>query len=176
MGPKDPLTLGSYFGLVLAYPLDFLAIYTRHLFNGLDIIYDTVYITDIYDRNLVLQILNYTLWFIALAFAARRASWKSLKWDSRLFIPVILSLSAIFSIPTMVEVRYMLPLHFMLYALMALWVLPDFVALERNRQVALIRSHILWYIAFLMVCFLLSANTYIGAGIRDVPCKAAIVS
>jgi hypothetical protein len=48
----------------------------------------------------------------------------------------------------------------MAYALVAFWILPDFLARDLSQKRGLVLQHLPWYAAFLVLCFMLSANTY----------------
>ena len=161
IGPDTPLKLGQYIELIGQYPLDFLSIYARHFFNGLDIRYDTVYISDIYIKKLLFRLTNYTIWFLVLVYLTRKAWERKISWsNSRFLLPVIFALPALLSVPTAVEVRYMLPLYFMAYALVAFWVLPQFFALDTTGKKKILFKYLLWYSCFIVLCFMLSSNTY----------------
>ncbi len=156
-----PSSLGEYFGLVLRYPLDFLGIYMRHLFNGLDLVYDTEYVPDLYQRSLMLSFANYSIWFLVIAYAASKMEFRNIV-ASRCLLPLIVALPAAAAIPTTIEVRYMLPLQLMAYALTAFWILPGFASLSGPEKWYVIRRYGVLYIAFLALCFMLSANAYMG--------------
>jgi len=161
IGPDIPLTLIEYGGLAIRYPLDFLILYARHFFNGLDIIYNTVYVPNIYAIAFIPRILNYTIWFMAIIFGASKVSSLRLRsLVSQLILPTIIALPAFLSIPVAMEVRFMLPLHFMAYILISFEVLPGFFALNPIRKKEMIFKNIFWYGGYLFLCFLLSANTY----------------
>jgi hypothetical protein len=159
--PDRPLTLTEYVGLLLKYPLDFISIYTRHLFNGLDIIYNTVYIEDVYQRSILLRLINYSLWFLVFVYISskRKAVGQHI---SQLFLPAIFALPSVLSIPTAIEIRFMLPIHLMAYALAAFWILPDFVERDFSEKRIIVFNYITWYFVFLLLCFMLSANTYMN--------------
>ncbi len=164
IGPDRTLTIMEYIKLVFDYLPDMISIYARHLFNGLDVVYNTVYVTDIFGRALVLRFVNYSIWFLVIIYIAHIM----LRLDKRKylgsasFLPVIFSLPSILSIPTAIEVRYMLPVHLMAYALVAFWVLPEFAVAGFVQKKNVILRHITWYILFVILCFMLSSNTYAG--------------
>ena len=161
IGPDFPLKLNEYLELISKYPLDFIVIYARHFFNGLDIVYDTVYVTDIYRRVFLFRLLNYTIWFLVLIYLTHIALGRKLSWlNSQFILPIIFILPAMISIPTAVEVRFMLPLYIMAYALVAFWVLPEFFALDIIRKKKVFLKYLLWYSCFIVVCFMLSTKTY----------------
>lgn len=163
IGPDHPLTPEKYLELVSKYPLDFIVIYERHLFNGLDIIYDTPYVTNIYANALLRRFINYSIWFLAVIYVASKISTKRIRLiSSELFLPAILALPSLLSIPTAIEVRFMLPLHFMVYTLVAFWILPGFFSLDVAKKKDIILRHLFFYACFLVLCFMLSANTYMG--------------
>lgn len=159
--PDRTLTLAEYFRLVLNYPLDFVSIYARHLFNGLDIVYNTPYIENIFERSIFLRFINYSLWFLVFSYIPSKL--KEQRYQiSQLFLPFIFALPCLLSIPTAVEVRFMLPIHLMAYALAAFRILPDFVIRDFSQKRRLVFQYLPWYAAFLVVCFTLSENTFMG--------------
>jgi hypothetical protein len=162
-GPDQPLTLTEYLKLVIKNPMDFAIIYFRHLFNGLDIVYDSVYVKNVYDRAWVLRAINYSLWFLVIAYAAAKVNLRGLRHlDSRFFVPAIYALPALISIPSSMEVRFLLPFHFMAYALVSFWIVPEFFALSPETRKSLFLRYFFWYLCFLLVCFTISENTYMG--------------
>jgi hypothetical protein len=160
---SQPTTLLEYLKLVLNYPLDFLTIYARHLFNGLDIVYNSTYITNVYDSAALRRIINYSLWFLVVMFLGCRPKIRVQNLlTSQLILPAIFALPAIASIPTAMEVRFMMPLQLMAYGLVAFWILPKFFSKDLIEKKILIRKFLLLYMVFITLCFILSANTYAG--------------
>jgi len=156
--------LNAYFGIVFKYPLDFLSIFLRHAFNGLDVVYNSVYVNDVYETGLALRLVNYTIWFLVVFYisaAVSKSSARSLV-NSRVFIPIIFALPGLASIPTSVEVRFLLPISLMAYALAAFWALPDFIETTSDEKKNLVIKHVFKYILFMTFCFFVSANTYSG--------------
>ena len=161
---EKPITLGKYLILVYKYPLDFLSIYSRHLFNGLDVVYNSLYVNDVYDSAIPMRLANYSLWFLVVIYLPilyQKLNARSML-TSRFFIPLIFASPSLVSIPTAIEVRFMLPIQLMAYALVAFWILPDFIETSSVEKKSVVLRHIFGYILFVTLCFLLSSNTYTG--------------
>lgn len=158
-----PITALEFFKLILSYPVDFLTIYARHLFNGLDVVYNSTYVENVYGNNLVIRLLNYSLWFLVINSILYFLKIKAQNFLNYKYLLLgIFSLPSVMSIPTAIEVRFMLPLHMLAYALIAFWVLPNFLSKKMEWKAQTLRMLFLPYIAFIVFCFILSANTYAG--------------
>ena len=163
IGPDKLIPFSTYLRLLARYPLDFIALYGRHFFNGLDVVYNTVYVPNVYAGSILFRFINYTIWFVVLIYLGYNVSKRKIKYlNSRLVLVLILVLPALLTIPTVVEVRFFLPLHLLAYALVAFGVLPDFLALNRLQMRLVVFRYLFWYGCFLILCFMLSANTYMG--------------
>ncbi len=139
--------------LYAKYPAEFTAIYTRHLFNGLDVRFPTVYIKHPYAKRWWYSILNYTIIFLFIS-ACRNVS--KLRVNRVAFGAAIAAtmLPVIASIPTRVEVRYFLPLHILMYVVVTA------TGASELRPRAWSWAKALLYCAFLVVCCTLSDNAY----------------
>lgn len=111
----DNFTLRSYLGLIRRFPLDFATMYARHLFNGLDVVYPTVYNHNVLDQKLIYRLLNYTLWFVA--------GWTIFHCDivikrdiRKLAVLGVIAMPALSTIPGAIENRFFLPIFVMMYA------------------------------------------------------------
>jgi hypothetical protein len=150
-------TLGAYLQAALHQPADFAALYARHLFNGLDVQYPRVYVTRIYKSAIGLALINYTLWFAALlvVFWAWRPPAGAMAGIALVLAALLLPSAA--AIPTVIECRFLVPLHLIIYALVAF----GWPAAWSWRQWA--RSPMKWqlvgvYFLFLLGCVTLSAS------------------
>ncbi len=151
---QNALSLQEIFHFILKYPLDVATIYFRHLFNGLNMIYPTTYIENIYRPDPVLMWLNYTALFGVLFFFDARTL---VSKNPLLHLLVLLAwvLPALAAIPGAMESRYFLPLHAMLLASLA-WMLDDIPTLRvKIEQVGRWRT-VLLYLVFVLVAFSLS--------------------
>lgn len=161
------LTLSKYTMLVLRHPLDFLVIYAGHLFNGLDIVYNTPYIPDLHKNTAHIRLLNYSLWFLAILYISKRIRiFGGVNYLFFLFL--ILALPAILSIPTAMEVRYMLPFHLVSYSMAAFFAFPDFFSVVGEQKKRFLFKYLLWYCVFVVICFLLSINVFTSMMPREI--------
>ena len=106
-------TPGQYLGLLARHPLTLAGIYARHLFAGLDISHPTPYLKR-WAPSRPLQLLNYALWFGAGLVALRR---RPTAREALVLAALLLPCLAV--IPLSMEVRFLLPLHLLLLALVA---------------------------------------------------------
>jgi hypothetical protein len=108
-------SLGDYAAFALRHPLDVIAIYVRHLFNGCDLWYSTPYLDDVRDVRADTILVNLAVWLLTLLQCRRFFSLErvrgSLPYALILIIPVITA------IPSAVEVRFFWPLHLLANAL-----------------------------------------------------------
>ena len=153
------LALPQYLRLVAAHPLDFAGLYGRHFFNGLDISYPTVYVTDVRASRLLFSLANYSLLFLgALVLAARFApAGRSARGAVGLACLVV---HVFFCVPFPVEPRFFLA---MLVALHGCAVFGAAWPGRAGARWAGARAGVglcLLYGAFLAAAFALSARTF----------------
>ena len=138
-------TPGQYLGVVARHPLPLAGIYARHLFAGLDISHPTPYLKR-WAPSRLLQLLNYALWFGAALVALRR---RPTAREALVLAALLLPCLAV--VPMSMEVRFLLPLHLLLLALVAFGQWPAW-AFRGGRKVALL----LVFGLYLAGCFWLS--------------------
>lgn len=145
----DFYTAGQYVRLAVRHPGVLAAVYGRHLFAGLDISHPTPYLRR-WAPSVGRNWLNYTLWFWAGLVVL---GWQ---WPNRRQTMVLaaLLLPCLAVLPMSMEVRFLLPLHLLLLALVAFGPWPRWV-IANKRRVAAIG---VVYGLFLGGCFALSAN------------------
>ncbi|HEX8932481.1 MAG TPA: hypothetical protein VF810_04960 [Patescibacteria group bacterium] len=144
---------GEYFNLVLRHPLDFLAIYTRHIFVSLDTFTTSPYLDDV-KRKTLFSVFNYTLWFFSISFLWIRRS-VLFKNIEILFFVFILTLPAVLAIPVMTECRFFLPVFILMYSIFSF----NFdVAKIKDKKAQLVKDYMIPYIAFISVCLFISST------------------
>lgn len=148
------------------YPFDVITIYFRHLFNGLDVRYSTVYLFDVYKISLPIMLLNYTLIFLFL-FLKKKSSF--LKLDMNKIVTVaLLTLPVLLTLPGAVEPRFFLPLHLLVYTVVVM-TLPfkkiDIETLTKYVKTPQTYKWLISYLFFLTVCLTLSA--LVGTTLKD---------
>ena len=108
---------GQYVGLIVSHPVAMVSLLVRHVINGLDARYSTVYVEHLEtDSNRWPRLAGFLLVFLALArvlWPAARRRLGPAKWR----YPVALLLCGATSVPTPVEARYMLPAYLLSYML-----------------------------------------------------------
>ena len=122
---------GQYLGLAARHPLTLAGIYARHLFAGLDIGHPTPYLKR-WAPSRLLQLVNYSLWFWATLVALRR---RPTAREGLVLAALLLPCLAV--IPMSMEVRFLLPLHLLLLALVAFGQWPAWAG-RGARKVALL--------------------------------------
>jgi 4-amino-4-deoxy-L-arabinose transferase-like glycosyltransferase len=111
---------GQYVQLCLNKPWQMCGVFTRHLFNGLDLQYPTPYIQEVFVPTWPLALLNYSvIWgALLLAIALRpKSSWG--EQISLLLVLLALLLPCLEVLPTAIECRFLLPLHLLFIALIS---------------------------------------------------------
>ena len=142
------LNVREYFAMASKHPLDFIEIYARHLFNGLDLAYPTVYVTHVRQRSLLFSIFNFALIFLALVSLGR-------DFRSPRQLPTLLAimLPALSCVPFPVEPRFFMPLSMFLH------VLPVFATPWRRAWRDRMRLA-LWCVVFVSICLAASAHVF----------------
>jgi hypothetical protein len=159
---QNAFSIHDIFHFFLKYPLDIATIYFRHLFNGLNLIYPTTYIENIYRPAPLLMWLNYTVLFgVLFFFDARQLVSKNPPLHS--LILLVWLLPALAALPSAMEARYFLPLHALLEACFV-WMAADFTTLKAKiEQFGSLR------LLFLYVIFVLMAFSLSGLILTSVP-------
>ena len=117
------ISYGAFLKFLAHHPFSSTTRYARHLFNGLDIRYPTPYPTQLHPPGqAALRLLNYTLLGLGLWLAWAR--WRATRRQpSRANVPatvlpaaVLLAmlLPCLLTLPTLMECRFLLPLHLLL--------------------------------------------------------------
>jgi hypothetical protein len=142
-------SLGQYLGVVVRHPGPVGRAYARHLFAGLDISHPTPYLHR-WEPSALRRGLNYTLWFWAglVVLGSRRPGWRPV------LVLVALLLPCLAVLPMSMEVRFLLPLHLLLLALVAFGTVPAWAAAS-GRRLGLVAAA---YVLFLVGCFAWSAS------------------
>lgn len=151
---------GAYAATVLREPLAFAGLYGRHLFNGLDVQYPTLFVRSVPQRFGLLAGLHYSVWFGALVLiGAGFRQWRRPGAGRVGLVVLALGLPCLASLPIATECRFLLPLHLLLYAVAcfggAQWQ-PARLAWSWGKAGLLAAG----YALFLLLCFRLSAQTH----------------
>ncbi|MGY2258322.1 hypothetical protein [Pseudomonas sp. SDO55104_S430] len=119
---KERFGLSAYLKLALQHPIDFIAIYGRHVVNGLDLRDGEVYTTGQPWRRNGLALVNFLILFagflvITLAISQQRAA-KQQKINAT-FWTLLTLLPVIAIVPGAIETRFFLALHVSIYCALA---------------------------------------------------------
>lgn len=122
-GLTEFATPGQYLRFAARHPLLMARTYARHLFAGLDLRHPTPYLKR-WAPAVWFQLLNYSLWFAAGLVVL--GSWRRLGGRGWLVLAALL-LPCLAVLPMSMEVRFLLPLHLLLLALVAFGQVPQWV-------------------------------------------------
>ncbi len=151
---ENAFSLQETFQFFLKYPLDVVTIYFRHVFNGLNIVYPTTYIGNLYRPDPVLMWLNYTVLFgVLFFFDARQLALKNPPLNSLVLLAWLLPVLA--AIPGAVEARYFLPLHVLLEACFV-WMMADLRTMKTKIEQFGVFRMLFLYVMFVLMAFSLS--------------------
>jgi hypothetical protein len=149
---------GEYIGIAAEHPVTLGAGYFRRAFNGYDVQYTTPYIADLKEqRSVPRSWLLYTVLFLALltfAVRARRRAIGRSDW----------ALAALFVLPGLgaivgaIEPRFFLPVTFAVFAVVCF--VPGWRAAWAGTGWAQRITLAVVYVAFILGCFSLAADTY----------------
>ena len=110
-------SLRQYVGLVVSHPTIMVPLLIRHIINGLDIRYSTIYVENrASGGHIWLRVAGFVLVLLALVrllWPAARRSLGRIRWR----YPVALSLCCATSVTSVMEPRYMLPIEVLIYIL-----------------------------------------------------------
>lgn len=145
----------EYISFCFRHIADVGIIYLKHLFNGIDIVYNDIYIYKVYKNRFFVQWLNYTMIFAGINVLFQNyKQWnrKQIGWILCWIAPIILV------IPTAVETRFFVGLLTLLY----FWAIQLFT--QEKRKAFNIRIFAK-YVLFIMVCFVLNNAAFSTVGI-----------
>ncbi len=159
-GISEYASYGQFLRIVAQQPLSYVVRYLRHLFNGLDVQQPAPYlIRDYGPERPWVQLLNYTVLGLALVVVVVSHPARWLTWPRALLLLAV-ALPCIVAVPTAIECRFLLPLHFLLLILVAFRSEPKrYAAMLRGRSglaLAVVLAAGLW----LGGCFWVSAATF----------------
>ncbi|RTQ53785.1 hypothetical protein EJV47_03355 [Hymenobacter gummosus] len=154
-------TYGKYFRFVARYPCDMAALYTRHIFNGLDVLYPGPYLERVLAPTLPVALPNYLVLFLAAVVLVARGG-RVRPWQWLLLAALLVTCAG--SVPTVIECRFFLPLHLLVYALVsfgwpASW---TWSAATREQRLGFGLAGTMW----VLVCLVLSASTQMALEVQ----------
>lgn len=144
-------------------PVDFIAVYFRHFFNGLDILYSTPYVKALNHRSFIFSFLNYTLWYLFfynfsdIIFKIKQDFIKKniKEFTNNIILGFILLLLTLIGIVGAVETRFLIHLYVFSYIIFTVKYGDDsWITLIKNRS---LREWVM-YIVFIFMCFSFSTS------------------
>ena len=149
-------TYWEYIRFCIRHLADVCTIYLKHLFNGIDIVYNEIYIYKVYRNRFFIQLLNYSLIFVGITgFLHNYRQWwnrKQVGWILCWFAPVVLA------VPTAIETRFFVGL------LMVIYYMTICSFLKEKRKLFTFRLAIK-YAMFILACFVLNNAAFSTVGI-----------
>lgn len=147
-------SIGDWLKLWTKYPVSLVAVYSRHLFNGLDVAYPDAYIKDPYQRSFFRSFVNYGLLYL---FFSRLGSLLPLLKKNWVFLSALCSLllPVAATIPTAIEPRFFLPIYVIMYATLAFG-----QTFQIGRLRSLSVTGVLYFVLFVLACHALSDTTF----------------
>ncbi len=114
------MSLAEYAQMVAEYPGQVLALWFRHLFNGLDLQYPSPYPQAIFVDTFALALTNYLVLITGLLVLIQ-LGWRRPSWSHGPVIIVLLILlgPCAATLPVVMECRFLMPLHVLLCAMVA---------------------------------------------------------
>jgi hypothetical protein len=144
---------GDYIIKFLKYPFDFIAVWMTHLFYGLDLNFPRIHYFEIKPAGVLYSFLNYTIIFFA-AKALIVKGWFKEGGINKTISFIILIVPCLVALMVNMEERFMLPLHMIIYMLLAFN--PNIKEVF-SKKIKINFGMILVYLIFIMLCFTLSA-------------------
>ncbi len=149
--------LQNYFDIIKRIPADVAVSYFRHAFNGIDPFFPTPYVKNIFAPHTIFSSFNYLIWFVLFYYlvASNWAGLDTLRVSGimGLMLPVLLA------IPTVIEVRFFLPIYILAYAVVSYrFPYQEYFSLARSHRWRLVQFVVFCFV-WLLLCFTLSAAT-----------------
>ena len=147
------MTVPRYLELIKRYPIDFVAMYSIRLFNGLDIKYSQVYAYEAYDSDksgILFSIINYVFLFLGLYYMYNYITIAGVI-NKRVCYLLAIILPSISMVISFVETRYFLSLSIILIAI---------GCCSFNIRFLYRKSYIVKLVIFLICCFTVSGSVY----------------
>lgn len=159
-------SISEWIKMFLEYPLDFIGVYARHLFNAIDLKYNTPYIKDMNQTSGLFNIFNYTIWFVSIYICVYNVKkwWKQNPFLSFL-VGMVMVLSTLIAIVGAVENRFLLPTFIFVYSIFCCFVFEN-DCLKTLKKMVDIKNGVL-FLAFLTIC--ISYSSLVQATIIDHP-------
>jgi len=149
--PWKGISVVKYCSFYAEYPLDMLVISFQHLFNGLDITYNSVYVYDLHTPRIFLSLVNYCIIFLTLVIVTANISLWRLSKKYVLLLLSGITIPGVSAIPFMVEVRFFMPLT-MTFIAISIFAFRDGINVIKANSLYM---HFALFVAF---CFLLSVS------------------
>ncbi|MCC2644813.1 MAG: hypothetical protein K0R94_591, partial [Burkholderiales bacterium] len=114
LNSSGQLTISKYLELIKTYPLDFLKMYSVRVFNGLDIKYPQVYVSESGNREFF-SLINYILIFLGIYYLYNYIRYQAT--GQKVFYILTLALPSLVMAQSFVETRYFLLLSLILISI-----------------------------------------------------------
>lgn len=153
------MTPREYLDLVARHPVTIGQTWLKHLFNGLDLWYDSVYVQDLFRGRLLRSLLNYTLFFLAFLVVRARCLARDVNQRAGAWALLAIALPALSAVPFVVEVRFFIPMIATAHAIAILGWREAVSQLKRG-------ASILGLLLFVSACMAVSITVSSRAGLH----------
>lgn len=109
-------SIKDYIQVAMSKPIPFIVSNTLHIFNGMDLWYNTPYLNDVKDRFQILSILNYTIIFLfcIISYHILKKHRSAFSIHHGLLLCIWLS-PVVLAVPTCIEPRFFIGFHILMY-------------------------------------------------------------
>ncbi len=152
----DEITVHKYIELYRKYSTEMIFIVAQHLFCGLDITYDSVYVRDYSAPRVLRSVLNYFMLFLAVVVISTGSSSSGSKGENASYLLLAMAVPSLFPSLFHVEVRYFLSVTLTCFAVSTF-------SLGYGLRIVREKRLYIYGILFIMLCFLNSLNTFNSA-------------
>jgi hypothetical protein len=145
------------FKTALSSPFKLAMLYWRHICNGLDIKYPTVYVPDIYSRFQLLSLVNYSLIYLAIIIVLSESLFRAFT-PGRLYVLLVVAAICGVAVPMAAEPRFFLPAYLSLYTLVIFY--PKYHSLYTRFEVGQKLMLLTGYVIFLVTYSVYSGGVF----------------
>ncbi len=113
----ENFTYSKFFDLIFKYPLEVVAIYSRHIVSALTPIFSEAYVSDLFENKYFRIILNISLWIIsAIIYFSRSERYNEKSFFKKnWYVIIALIFSCFLTLAGAIEIRFFIIVHFLMY-------------------------------------------------------------
>jgi hypothetical protein len=118
IGEQNITTFFGYLVNVAKYPFEFLALIGTHFFAGMDLNFPDIYLTEMKPAGKLFSLLNLSAIFLACRYTIKKR-WFKEDWLIKTIMFTVIITPCLIALISAMEERFMIPLHMILYMLLA---------------------------------------------------------